>query len=86
LVDWLFIQVKSLYSLLPERIYEIPLLSVFRFYELAETNILSFEVKGIENSPVFVLFEICLTSVQEIATLVLPAEGKDKAFFFDCKH
>jgi hypothetical protein len=77
LVDWLFIQVKSLYPLLPERIYEIPLLSIFRFYELAETNILSFKVKGIENSPVFVLFEICLTSVQEIATLVLPAEGKD---------
>jgi hypothetical protein len=77
LVDWLFIQVKSLYPLLPERIHEIPLLSVFHFNKLAETNILSFEVKGIENSPVFVLFEICLTSVQEIATLVLPAEGKD---------
>jgi hypothetical protein len=77
LVDRLFIKVKSLYPLLSERIYEIPLLSISSFYELTETNILSFEVKGIENSPVFVLFEICLTSVQEIATLVLPAEGKD---------
>jgi hypothetical protein len=77
LVDWLFIQVKSLYPLLSERIHEIPLLSVFRFNKLAETNILSFKVKGIEDSPVFVLFEICLTSVQEIATLVLPAESKD---------
>jgi hypothetical protein len=77
LVDWLFIQVKSLYPLLSERIHEISLLSIFRFDKLAETNILSFEVKGIEDSPVFVLFKICLTSVQEIATLVLPAEGKD---------
>jgi hypothetical protein len=63
--------------MLSECIHQIPLLSIFSFYELAETNIFSFKVKGIEDSPVFVLFEICLTSVQEISTLVLPTESKD---------